>query len=144
MSPISAQSNLRFGRCCLKNFKMDGGHLGYWNRAIRRLGYWNRTILAILNFHNPRMPPIKFKLNQTYHSRQTSFEDFQDGCHAGHLGYQNRTILMILCLHVAPMPSTKFQLHPTYGSGADNILKIFKMAAVVASMDTILMENLKM
>ena len=36
----------------------DGGHLGYWNR----------TILALLNFHNTQTPPIKFKLNQTYHS----------------------------------------------------------------------------
>ena len=34
----------------------DGGYLGYWNRMI----------LAILNFHNTPMPPIKFKLNQTY------------------------------------------------------------------------------
>ena len=36
------------------------------------------------------------------------FEDFQDGCHGGHLGYQNGTILAILNLHAAPMPSTKF------------------------------------
>ena len=34
----------------------DGGHLGHWNRRI----------LAILNFHITPMPPIKFKLNQTY------------------------------------------------------------------------------
>ena len=32
------------------------------------LGFWNRTILAILNFHKTPMPPIKFKLNQTYRS----------------------------------------------------------------------------
>ena len=37
----------------------DGSHGGH-------LGYSNRTILAILNFHNTPMPPIKFKLNQTY------------------------------------------------------------------------------
>ena len=37
----------------------QSGHGGH-------LGYWNRTILAILNFHNTPMPPIKFKLNQTY------------------------------------------------------------------------------
>ena len=48
------------------------------------------------------------------------YEDFQDGCHGGHLGYQNETILAILNLHAAPMPSTKFPLHPTYCSGADN------------------------
>ena len=40
----------------------DGCHGG-------NLRYWNRTILAILNFHNTSMPPIKFKLNQTYRSR---------------------------------------------------------------------------
>ena len=33
-----------------------GGHLGNWNR-------WT---LAILNFHNTPMPPIMFKLSQTY------------------------------------------------------------------------------
>ena len=36
----------------------DGGHLGYWKRRI-----W-----ASLNFHNTPMPPIMFKLNQTYRS----------------------------------------------------------------------------
>ena len=30
------------------------------------LEYWKRTMLAIRNFHHIRMPPIKFKLNQTY------------------------------------------------------------------------------
>ena len=34
----------------------DGSHLGHWNN-------WT---LAILNFHNTLMPPIMFKLNQTY------------------------------------------------------------------------------
>ena len=34
----------------------DGGHLGHLNRRI----------LAILNFRNTPMPPIMFKLNQTY------------------------------------------------------------------------------
>ena len=48
------------------------------------------------------------------------FEDFQDGCHGGHLGYQKETILATLNLHAAPMPSTMFPLHPTYGSKAYN------------------------
>ena len=59
---VSAQSDLLLGspemwfeEC------QDGCHGGY-------LGYWNRTILAILNFHNTPMPPIKFKPNQTYRS----------------------------------------------------------------------------
>ena len=45
------------------------------------------------------------------------FEEFQDGCHGGHLGYQKRTILD---LHNAQMLSTKLLLHPTYCLGADN------------------------
>ena len=54
---VSAQSDLLYWKGCgLKNFKM-AAILG-----IRRI------ILAILNFHNTPMPPIKFKLTQTYHS----------------------------------------------------------------------------
>ena len=55
------------------------------------------------------------------------FEDFQDGCHGGHLGYQNGTILAILNPNAASMPSTKFLLHRTYCLGADK-KKTFKMA----------------
>ena len=89
----------------------DGHHGGH-------LENWIRMILAIPNFHNTPMPPIKFKLNQTNTVReQMWFEDFQDGCYGGHLGYQNGTILAILNLHAAPMPSTKFPLHLTYSSG---------------------------
>ena len=36
----------------------DGGHLGHWDRRI----------LANLNFHNTPIPPIMFKLSQTYPS----------------------------------------------------------------------------
>ena len=47
------------------------------------------------------MPPIKFKLNQTYHSGADVIW----------------SILAILNLHAATMPSTKFPLHPTlFGS----------------------------
>ena len=35
---------------------------------LKNLGYLNRTILAILNFHNTLMPPIKFRLNKTNRS----------------------------------------------------------------------------
>ena len=45
---VSAQSDLRFVSCLLKNFKM----------AAR--------ILAILNFYVAQIPPIKFLLNPTY------------------------------------------------------------------------------
>ena len=48
------------------------------------------------------------------------FEDFQEGCHGGHLKYQNGTILALQNLHTASMPSTEFPLHPTYCSKADN------------------------
>ena len=36
------------------------------------------------------------------------FEDFQDGCHGGHLGYQNGTILAILNLHAAQCLAPSF------------------------------------
>ena len=54
---VSAQADFRFGRCCLKNFKMAS-----------HLGYRNGTILAILNLHVATMPPNKFQLNPTYGS----------------------------------------------------------------------------
>ena len=57
--PVSAQSDLRFGRCHLKNFKMAARHGGH-------LGYRNTTILAILNLYVTPMPLIKFRLNLTY------------------------------------------------------------------------------
>ena len=47
------------------------------------------------------------------------FEEFQDGCHGGHLGYRNGTILAILNLHIATKLPTKFQLNSTYRSGGD-------------------------
>ena len=52
---------------------------------------------------------------------EMSFEEFQDGCHGGHLGYPNGTILAILNLYVARMPPIKFRLSLTYGLGGDVI-----------------------
>ena len=55
---VSAQSDLGFRRCILKNFKMaalPGSHLGHQNRKI----------LIILNLCVTVMPPIKFQLNRT-------------------------------------------------------------------------------
>ena len=66
------------------------------------------------------MPPIMFKLNQTYPSVADVIWNFQDDYHGGHLGYQNGIILAVLNLYAAPMPSIKFPLHPTYCSGVDN------------------------
>ena len=37
-----------------------------WFEEFQAGGHWNRWTLAILNFHNTPMPPIMFKLNQTY------------------------------------------------------------------------------
>ena len=55
--PSSFSSILLFGiRCCLKNFKMAGGHLGYLNRMILAIFYLCVTV----------MPPIKFWLNLTF------------------------------------------------------------------------------
>ena len=39
---------------------------------------------------------------------EMSFEEFQDGCHGGHLGYQTGTILAILNLYVTVMPPINF------------------------------------
>ena len=52
---VSAKSDLVHRRCCLKNFKMAAGHLGYWNGMIS----------AILNLCVTVMPAIKLQLNLT-------------------------------------------------------------------------------
>ena len=44
---------------------------------------------------------------------EMSFEEFQDGCHGGHLGYRNGMLLAILNLCVTKMPPIKFQLNQT-------------------------------
>ena len=43
------------------------------------------------------------------------FEEFQDGCHGGHLVYRSGRILAILNLCVTVMPPIKFWLNPTCG-----------------------------
>ena len=53
-----------------------------------------------------------------------SFEEFQDGCHGGHLGYLNRTILAILYLCVTVMLPIKFWLNPTFSLGGDVVWRI--------------------
>ena len=47
------------------------------------------------------------------------FEEFQDGCHSGHLGHRNGTILAILNFCVTVMPPIKFLLNQTYVLGGD-------------------------
>ena len=40
----------------------------FYPDASHQVSSWKRRILAILNFHNTPMPPIMFKVNQTYPS----------------------------------------------------------------------------
>ena len=49
------------------------------------------------------------------------FEEFQDGCHGGHLGYLNGMILAILNLCVTVMLPIKFWLNSIYGLGGNVI-----------------------
>ena len=67
---------------------------------------------------------------------QTWFEDFQDGQHGIHFGYQNEMILAILNLYVTPIPPITFQLNQTYGLEADIVWRFFKMAEMVAILDS--------
>ena len=66
-----------------------------------------------------RWLPLSFGSIQLMVSEEMSFEDFQDGCHDGHLGYRNGMILAILNLHVASMPPIIVGLIPTLGLEAD-------------------------
>ena len=65
--------------------------------------------------------PLSFRSIQLTVWEEMLFEEFQYGCHGGHLGYQNGTILAILNLHVTLMPPIKFWLNRTYGLGGDVI-----------------------
>ena len=96
-----------------EQMRFEGGHLSYRTR----------TILAILNLYVAPMPPIEFKLNLHYGSKEMSIEKFQDGHHGSHLGCGNGTNLAVLNLHVSPMPPIKFQLNQTYFSRADVVSK---------------------
>ena len=80
---VSAQCNLLFGRCRLKNFKMTsiyGGHLGYLNR----------TILIILNLYVLQCLPSNFVSKRPVVLEEMSFEEFQDGHYGSHLGYRTK------------------------------------------------------
>ena len=114
---VSAQSNLRFGRrCCLKNLKMAP-----WCPSW--ISEWN----DFSNSESPFVPqclPSSFGFIWLTIWGQMFFEDFQDGCHSGHLWYPNSTILAVLSLHVALTPPTKFQLKLTYGLRGDVVWRI--------------------
>ena len=81
--------------------------------VVLRISRWppwisKGTILAVLNLYLTVMPPINSVCSVRLAVWEVMlFEEFQNGCHGGHLGYQNGTILAILNLHVATMPPTK-------------------------------------
>ena len=110
---VVTQSDLQFGwRCGLKNFKM-AAMVAIFNIGTEQfLQFW----ICI----TPQCLPSSLSSIRLSVRQQMWFEDFQDGCHVGHLGYHNGTILAILNLQVAQMSSTKFRLHLTYSLGADN------------------------
>ena len=107
---VLAQSDLQFGRCHLKNFKM-AAIVASSDIGMERFS--NSESLSLYCF------PLSFSSIRLTVWEEMSFKEFQDGCHGGHLGHRNRMILTILNLHIATMPPTKFQLNPTYGSGGD-------------------------
>ena len=72
------------------------------------------------------MPPIKFRLNQT-------FEEFQDGRHGGHLGYRNGMFSNSEFLRHCDA-SHKVSALLDLGFGRYR-LKNFKMAAMAANLD---------
>ena len=84
------------------------------------LGYWNRTILVILNFHNAPMPPIKFKVNQTYSLGADVIWRFSRWQPWWPSWISERNHSSNSKSPCCPMPSTKFPFHLTYCSGADN------------------------
>ena len=64
---VSAQSNLQFGRCHLKNFKMAAMLVIF---DIIRNNFSNSESLAL-------MPPIKFLLNPTYNLEDVVRKNFK-------------------------------------------------------------------
>ena len=96
---------------------------------------WNKMILAILNFHNTPIPPIKLKLNQTYclgadviwrFSRWRRWLPFWT---AKRIGFSNSESL---CHSDAPH-QVSAQSDLRFGRGCH--LKNFKMATIAAILD---------
>ena len=71
-----------------------------------------RFLHKFLFVNDVLIPLAKFRLTSDM-VREMSFEEFQDGCHGGHLGYGNKIILAIQNLHVTLMPPTKFRFNRT-------------------------------
>ena len=108
--PPTLGSILGFGsRCGFKIFKMTAQVAILDSQTERFMWFWISMSLQCF--------PSSFRSIQLSVWEEISFEEFQYGCHGGHLGYQNGTILAILNLYVAPMPPIKFWLTRNYGLG---------------------------
>ena len=102
---VLAQSNLRFGRCRSKNFKIRPS----WISERNNLSYSEFLCRSDASHQVLSQSDLWFW-------RCRLKNDKMDG---GHLGYRNGTVLAILNLYNAPMPPIKSRLNLTYGLGGD-------------------------
>ena len=102
---VSAQSDLRFRRRCLKNFKLVAIAAIL---DIRTERFSNSESLCHCDASHQVLAQSDLRFG-----RRFRFEEFQDGRHGGHLAYRNGTNLAILNLCVTVMPPIKFQLNRT-------------------------------
>ena len=59
-------------------------------------------------------PPSFGSILHTCMVPEMSFEEFQYGCHRGHLGYRNGTILAVLNLHFCPDASHQVSIRHVF------------------------------
>ena len=101
---VTAQSDLGFRRRCrLKNFKKAAGWPSW---ILERNDFSNFESLC----HCDASHQVSAQSDRVW--EEMSFEEFQEGCHGGHLGNRNRTILAIFNLCVTDV-SIKFQFNWT-------------------------------
>ena len=65
------------------------------------------------------MLPTKFRVNWPFGSGEEAKNNFQDGCHGGHLGYPIGKILAIFDLQVTPMSPNKFGVNLPFCAGEE-------------------------
>ena len=116
--------------------EFHGGHLGYWNRMI----------LAILNFHNTPMPPIKFKLNHLPFGSRCDLKIFKMAKMAamGVSWISERNHFSNSKSQCCPDAFHQVSALSDLWFRSRQQLKTFKTVAMRAIMDTILMEMSKM
>ena len=110
---VWAQSALRFGRCCLKNFKMAPMAATLEVRMEQILPFW----IAI----SPQCLSPSFGLILLSVPIRRCFKIVKLATMVDLLGYWNGTNLAILNLYVTPMPPTMFGLNLTNLSGANMV-----------------------